>query len=202
MSIQDLQLIFDAQFWLNVIDHYRAFGPLAPIFLAMLESFIPALPLVLIITFNTSAYGFLLGFLYSYIGNVGGSFLVFLFFRMLERSRLIGHFIHGKRVTRLLRWVVLQPPSFLMLISALPFTPSSFINLAFGLSGYSKRRFFISIASGKFIMIALLTAFGKTLVKAFEQPLFIVLSIVILGFGYYLSHRFGKLSGLEEPQDH
>lgn len=202
MNFQSLDwTILTAEFWLELIGHYRNLGPLAPIFLAMLESFIPALPLVLIITFNTSAYGFFLGFLYSYLGNLGGSILVFLFFRMLERSRLIGHFIHGKRISRILKWVLLQPPSFLVLISALPFTPSSFINIAFGLSGYSKRRFTLSIALGKFVMIAILAAFGKTIVNATEQPLFIVLSVVILAIGYYLSHRFGKLTGLDESKD-
>lgn len=190
--------IFEPQFWLDLVVQYKDIGPLAPILLAMLESFIPALPLVLIIAFNTSAHGFILGFLYSYIGNLVGSILVFLLFRMLERGKLIGHFIHGKRVSKMLHWVVSQPPSFLTVISAIPFTPSSFVNIAFGLSGYSKRRFVISIAIGKFLMIGLLTVFGKTLINITENPLYILVSVLILGIAYYLSHRYGRINGMDD----
>lgn len=190
--------IFEPQFWLDLVVQYKDIGAFAPIFLAMMESFIPALPLVLIIAFNASAHGFFLGFIYSYLGNLFGSILVFMLFRMLERSKLIGHFIHGKRLSKILHWVVSQPPSFLTVISAIPFTPSSFVNIAFGLSGYSKRRFVVSIAIGKFLMVLLLTVFGNTLIKITENPVYIVVSILILGIAYYLSHRYGKLNGLDD----
>ena len=194
-----MELYLQADFWLNLVTQYKELGFLAPIVLALLESIFPFLPLVLIVAFNTGIYGFWLGFLLSYVGNLLGSILVFFFFRFLERSRLIGHLIHGKRLAKILHWVVMQPPAFLIVVSALPFTPSSFINIAFGLSGYSKRRYVVSIALGKFVMIALLAAFGNTLTRLDEHPLIIVLSVAILGLAYYLSHRFGKLTGIEEP---
>jgi len=190
--------IFEFQFWVDLVDQYKDFGPLAPIFLSMLESFLPVLPLVLIVAFNTTAYGYFLGFLYSYIGNLVGSILVFLFFRTVIKGKFINYFYHGKRLAKILHWVVSQPPSFLVLISALPFAPSSFVNISFGLSGYSKRRFIASITIGKFIMINILAAFGKSLLKIAEQPLFILLSIAIIGVGYYLSHHFSKMSGIED----
>lgn len=187
------------EFWLNLVTQYKELGYFAPIVLAMLESFVPVLPLVLIITFNTGVYGFLLGFLFSYVGNLLGSIGVFFIFRFLERSRLIGHFIHGKRVAKIMHWVVMQPPSFLIVVSALPFTPSSFINIAFGLSGYSKRRYVMSIALGKFVMIGLLAAFGNTITRLNEHPILIIIGVGILVLAYYLSHRYGKLTGIEEP---
>ena len=94
--------------------------------------------------------------------------------------------------------MVSQPPSFLTVISAIPFTPSSFVNIAFGLSGYSKRRFVISIAIGKFLMIGLLTVFGKTLINITENPLYILVSVLILGIAYYLSHRYGRINGMDD----
>jgi len=36
------------------------------------------------------------------------------------------------------------------------------------------------------------------LLKIAEQPLFILLSIAIIGVGYYLSHHFSKMSGIED----
>ena len=56
-------------FWEALLDSFGGLGPIAPIVLAMVESFFPPLPLIAIVALNVAAHGGLLGFLYSWAGD-------------------------------------------------------------------------------------------------------------------------------------
>lgn len=185
------------EFWVHFIEQFKDIGPLAPIFLAMIESFVPPLPLLVIVGFNASVYGFVWGALYSYIGVALGSYLVFMFFRTIIKGYFIEHFYHGQRFQKILAWVERQPSFFLFVISAIPFTPSSFVNIAFGLSGYRKRQFFLSVLSGKIIAINLMAFFGHSLRNLSQQPFTFVLSLIIIVGAYGLAQRFQKDTKIE-----
>ncbi len=189
--------LFNLDTWINLLNQYKELGIFIPIFFAMLESFIPALPLIAIVAINTNAHGLILGFIYSYLGNIIGSILVFLFFRAIIKPRFLDRFYHGQRLRQILNWVEKQAPIFLFLISCLAFTPSAFVNMSFGLSGYKKRQFVISIALGKFIMIATLSLFGHSIGQIQENPIYILLSLIVIGFAYYLSTHIRRESGID-----
>ena len=76
-----METLFEIETWINLFNQYQELGILIPFLLAMMESFIPALPLIAIVTINISAHGFLIGFSTSFLGNIIGSLLVFTFFR-------------------------------------------------------------------------------------------------------------------------
>ena len=64
------------EFWQTLLESFGDLGPLAPIFLAMVESFFPPLPLIAIVALNIAAHGGFLGFVYSWLGvAAGGSVL-------------------------------------------------------------------------------------------------------------------------------
>jgi len=193
-----IESIQQFEFWLSLIAQYRELGPLAPIFLTMIEAFIPALPLLLIVTFNSVQYGFVFGFIYSYIGVVIGSYLVFLFFRTIIKGYLMNRFYHGHRWAKILNWIEVQPPLFLFFVSAIPFTPSSLINIIFGLSGYQKRQFFFSVALGKTISVAIMAFFGHSIANLMERPLALVLSTILIIVAYVISHYYQKHSGMDK----
>ena len=69
------------EFWQTLLDSFGDLGPLAPIFLAMVESFFPPLPLIAIVALNVAAHGGLFGFVYSWVGVMLGGTLMFLFWR-------------------------------------------------------------------------------------------------------------------------
>jgi len=192
-----MEQLFEIETWINLLNQYKELGLLIPILLAMVESFIPALPLIGIVAINISAHGVFYGFITSYLGNILGSILVFFFFRAIIKPKFLDRFYHGIRLLRILNWVEKQPPLFLFMISCLAFTPSAFVNMSFGLSGYKKRQFVLSIALGKLIMIASLSLFGHSLVQIQDQPLFVLLSIFIVLVAYYLSHHMKKSSGID-----
>ena len=49
-------------FWEALLDSFGGLGPIAPIVLAMVESFFPPLPLIAIVALNVAAHGGLLAF--------------------------------------------------------------------------------------------------------------------------------------------
>jgi hypothetical protein len=53
------------EFWETLLDSFGNLGPIAPITLAMVESFFPPLPLIAIVALNVAAHGGILGFLYQ-----------------------------------------------------------------------------------------------------------------------------------------
>lgn len=190
--------LFQIETWIQLLNQYKELGLIIPILLALIESFIPVLPLIGIVAINITAHGFIIGFLTSYLGNVIGSIIVFYFFRGVIKRFFLDRFYHGKRLAQILHWVENQTPFLLFLLSCLAFTPSAFINMSFGLSGYRKRQFLISIALGKFIMILSLSLFGQSLSFIQNQPMFIILSLVLLIVVYFLSKYLNTSSNIHK----
>ena len=62
--------ITSLDFWKNLLDSFEGLGPLVPVLLAMVESFVPPLPLIAIVALNVAAHGPVMGFLYSWCGVV------------------------------------------------------------------------------------------------------------------------------------
>ena len=194
MTFETSQIV---EFWFNLLIEYRDLGPIAPIAFIMLESVLPFLPLVLIVAFNISAYGSFWGFIYSLVGNIAGSLLVFFIFRFFKHQPIMNHFVHRKRVEKWLHWVLQQHPSFLAFLFSSPFTPSSFVNISFGLSGYSKRLFTLSMIIGKSFLMLFLLSFGASLNVITEKPYLMIIVLAGYGIVYLLSQRYGKITGEE-----
>jgi len=194
----DWQQLTQLQYWLKLKEQLADIGPLLPFFLAFLESFFPVLPLFVIVVFNVTVYGNIIGFLTSYIGNITGSFVVFLFFRIYVRPTVEKYADRHLRIQRSLSWVSKQRPLVIFYLSAMPFTPSSMLNIFFGCSRFSKRSYMTAIAAGKFFMIAMMVLFGYSLLEISENPIFIIASLIGLVSVYFVSQWASKASGIDK----
>ena len=161
-----------------------------------MESLIPALPLVAIVTINISAHGAILGFLYSWVGTTLGSLIVFLFFRRIVKRKLMPWFSRKASIQKALDWVADRNAAVLFILVSLPFTPSSFINIAFGLSDFDEQKFIKTLIAAKLIMMLGLSLFGKTLSISFTRPVYLILAVAILAALYLISVHFRKKHGL------
>ncbi len=188
----------DPAFWQRIANQIESFGILAPIFMAMLESLIPALPLVLIVIINVNIYGLGLGFLTSYFGTMLGATMMFMFYRMISFYGLHERMHKIRSLDKIINWVNHQTPLVIIVLSMLPSTPSSFMNLAFGLAQYSKRKYLISIAIGKVFMIGAFALFGNAF-QAKENRVFIYsASIVLFVITYFISNFITKKTGIND----
>ncbi len=180
------------EFWQTLLDSFGDLGPLAPIFLAMVESFFPPLPLIAIVALNVAAHGGLFGFVYSWVGVMLGGTLMFLFWRRVLKKFFWKFASRSQKLEKAEQWVSRFDVSSLFMLSVLPFTPSSFMHFAFGISDFDEKRYLITMLLGKGVMVAMMALFGQSLVRSMKNPVYLVLAVVIWGAMYWASKRFCK----------
>ena len=180
------------EFWQTLLDSFGDLGPLAPIFLAMVESFFPPLPLIAIGALNVAAHGGLFGFVYSWVGVMLGGTLMFLFWRRVLKQFFWKFASRSQKLEKAEQWVSRFDVSSLFMLSVLPFTPSSFMHFAFGISDFDEKRYLITMLLGTGVMVAMMALFGQSLVSSMKNPVYLVLAVVIWGAMYWASKRFCK----------
>lgn len=180
------------EFWQTLLDSFGDLGPLAPIFLAMVESFFPPLPLIAIVALNVAAHGGLFGFVYSWVGVMLGGTQMFLFWRRVLKQFFWKFASRSQKLEKAEQWVSRFDVSSLFMLSVLPFTPSSFMHFAFGISDFDEKRYLITMLLGKGVMVAMMALFGQSLVSSMKNPVYLVLAVVIWGAMYWGSKRFCK----------
>ena len=181
--------ITQIEFWQSLFDSLRLCGPAVPILMACVESFIPALPLVAIVALNVAAYGSVLGFFYSWIGSCIGCTAVFFLFRFMEK-KIIGCFGEKhEKVKKARDWVSRFNTKALFLLIAFPFTPSAFVNFAFGISKYDKEKYLRILWSAKFVVILLLSLFGQSVKMSVKNHMWLLITIPFILVLYFAGKK-------------
>ena len=180
------------EFWQTLLDSFGDLGPLAPIFLAMVESFFPPLPLIAIVALNVAAHGGFLGFAYSWIGVLLGGTLMFLLWRRVVKRFFWKVASRSEKLEKAQRWVSRLDVASLFMLSVLPFTPTSFMHFAFGISDFDEKRYLITMLLGKGVMVAMMALFGQSLVSSLKNPVYLILAVVLWGGMYWASKQFCK----------
>lgn len=175
--------------WESVLDTYGNLSPLVPILVVMAESFLPAVPLTAIVAWNIAAYGVMEGSLFSWIGNCLGCTVVFWFWRLILSSRAARFAAKHQKVMKARRFVNRINRKALFLIIMMPFTPSSFMNFAFGASDYHPLGYLITLYCAKTLMIAFLALIGRGIVLSAEEPLYIPAVLALLGVLWLISRK-------------
>lgn len=198
MEIVDLvKQMGTVEFWDNLFHSFQILGPLVPMLIALVEAFIPALPLIAIVTLNVAAHGAVLGFLYSWIGSVVGSILFFALCRKLFKPWIERFAGKHPKIMKAREWVNSINKKALFVIITMPFTPSCFVNFAMGVSDFDAKMYIKIMASAKIVMLILLSLFGQSVVQAFENPIFIVLAVALVVVLYLVSRHVRKRHNLK-----
>ena len=75
----------------------------------------------------------------------------------------------------------------------MPFTPSSFVNFAIGVSDFDEKKYIRIMVTAKIIMLILLSLFGQSVVQALKNPAFIIvaglLALVLFLISKYIKHK-------------
>ncbi|KZE69451.1 hypothetical protein AWM68_04080 [Fictibacillus phosphorivorans] len=174
---------------LQLLDQYEDLGFLPGVLLPMLESFLPILPLFIFVAGNAAAYGFWLGFLYSWIGVCTGSIIVFMLVRKFGQKKFLDFLNRHTNTTRMLNWVERHGFGMLFLIYCFPFTPSALVNVVGGLSRINTKTFLLALALGKLVMIAIVSFIGYDFVDVLKSPL----KLGLILFGIFVLWLGGKV---------
>ena len=158
----------------------------------MVESFFPPLPLIAIVALNVAAHGGFLGFAYSWIGVLLGGTLMFLLWRRVVKRFFWKVASRSEKLEKAQRWVSRLDVASLFMLSVLPFTPTSFMHFAFGISDFDEKRYLITMLLGKGVMVAMMALFGQSLVSSLQNPVYLILAVVLWGGMYWASKQFCK----------
>lgn len=193
MSMSEIwQLITSMDFWEEQINRLAEYGMIVPVMLAALESFVPPLPMVGIVAITVAAHGVVRGILYCWMGTCIGCTLTFLFFRYPFKKLFARFFKNKKWYQKADGWVKDVSVPALFLIIMMPFTPSAFVNFAFGLSDFEIKKYLLTLYGAKVFMISGLALLGKSALNAINDPRFIAVVVVLFFVLYFLSKKVSK----------
>ncbi|MBQ3469170.1 MAG: TVP38/TMEM64 family protein [Bacilli bacterium] len=186
----------------EIIDQITIFmqdgGIVCGIFLILLESIIPVLPLGVFIAMNINAYGFILGFVISWLTTCLGCFLSYTLFRFIGTKLLkLLSKKDLKRIKKGTKRIRNLEFSNLVLLIALPFTPAFLINIIAGLSNVPRKKFMAAILLGKLFIVYFWGFIGKSFIESMSDVRILISIVVILVIAYIFSKIVAKKFDLE-----
>lgn len=153
-------------------------GIIIGMLIIMLESMIPILPLALFIALNMLLFGTVIGFIMSWIATIIGCILSFIIVRKGLQNSVEKHDL------KLMKKINKMEFTTFTMITALPFMPAFAINIAAGLSKMSFKRFVISIAISKLIIVYFWGFIGTSLIESITDVRILTKIIVMLLIAY------------------
>ncbi len=162
-------------------------GVLIGMFVIILESMLPMLPLAVFIALNMILFGNLAGFIMSWVATIIGCIIMFTVSRKYFSNFFERKTKNSKKVRHLMNIINKMEFSTLVIITALPFTPAFLINIAAGLSKMSYKKFFMSIIISKIAVIYFWGYIGTTFLESLSDMSVLVKLGIILGGTYIVS---------------
>ncbi|WP_423801469.1 TVP38/TMEM64 family protein [Neobacillus sp. SAB-20_R2A] len=202
MDFETFKAWFTLENIMNLIQDYKALGPLPGILLTILEAFLPFLPLFLFVMANASAFGLWLGFLYSWLGACIGALLVFSFIRKYGQKRLLAFLPRHQKVRRLMDWVERHGFGPLFLLLCFPFTPSAVVNIVAGLSKLSFAQYMLAVCIGKMVMIFTISFIGYDIRSLVTQPFRTIIVFIIIFILWFAGRRIEARLNKHEKNGH
>ncbi len=166
----------------RTLESYSAWGPLPGILLPFIESFLPFLPLILIIAASANIYGLGFGFLFSWIGVTAGAVCVFWISRTLGRNFKGWLERRYPKSVRFFDWVEQRGFTPLFLLACFPFTPSVIITVVSGISKVPFHTFLLAMLLGKAVMIFSISLISFDIGNLADEPwrIFVTVTAVLV----------------------
>jgi uncharacterized membrane protein YdjX (TVP38/TMEM64 family) len=184
------------------INYVETWGPLAGILLPVVEALLPILPLVGFVIMNVAVFGFFFGYLYSWIGNCLGSFLLFLLLRKVGAKK-IEEKIRRSKFRTTLEKVKRKQLNLLFLLYCFPFTPSFLLSGAAALTNMRTEVFLAILLPSKFVMLLSLAFIGENVSSFFVNPAKSIFFIIfILSVNYLFKYIFEKYEERHREKPH
>lgn len=174
-------------------------GVLLGMFLIIIKSFIPVLPLSVFVALNTHTFGLLPGILMSWVSTCIGCFISYSIFYYVSNNVIYKHLSKKtmKKVDKAIDKFKNISLSNLTVIITLPFTPAFLINILSGVSGMSRKKFLVAILIGKVFMISFWGYIGKSLVESMTDITTIIIMSIMIIIAYVLSKAVGKKANID-----
>lgn len=171
----------------SMINYLGVAGPILGCILIILESILPILPLCVFITLNCMSFGYIVGYIISWIFTCLGCLLSFKIFEKKFKNWFDKNIRVINGANKIMKVVEKCSVSELAMIVAVPFTPAFLVNIAAGLSKMNVKKFMAGICIGKLFMVYFWAFIGTNLIQSLTNPIIIVKVIFMLIIAYVMS---------------
>lgn len=161
------------------------------IFIIVLESILPILPLAVFVSINMIAFGNIIGFILSWLATTLGCSLSFYICRRLRKT-MTRKLKTKEKILNFINKVNEISFSSLVLILAMPFTPAFSVNIAAGLSKMEYKKYLLALLMGKMFMVYFWGFIGTTFVESITDIRILIKIIIIIGLAFLLSKIMTK----------
>lgn len=173
-------------------------GGLVSCALIVIEPLLPFLPMFIFVTVNLLIFGYVIGFILSYICSVLGCLLFYVVVNKLLSKRAKKFYKDKKSINNLITKYKNIKFETLTTIISLPFTPGVMINLFAAISDMPLKKYMAAEAIAKIFITIFWGFMGVSLIKCFEEPMYLIIIVLMLICGYILSKIVSKKYNLND----
>ena len=174
-------------FIMDTIDNMGVYGPLLGSLFIVLESIIPPLPLFVFITINFIAFGYVLGFIISWVCTIIGCVISYYLVKKFLRNFVVKKIKNIDLLTRCMNYIENLSLTKITVILSIPFTPAFMMNIAAGLVNMNFKKFFIAILISKVFLVYFWGFIGTSLVESFQHPESLITVVIMMLIAYGIS---------------
>lgn len=185
----------------NLLDSYLhasgLWGGVICCLLILVEPLLPFLPMFIFVTINLLVFGYVIGFILSYIFAVLGCLLFYVVVSKLFRNKAYKFYKDKKNLNKLMEKYKNMRFETLTTIISLPFTPGVMINGLAALSGMSLKKYMTAEIIAKIFITIFWGFMGVSLIKCLKDPKYLIIIFVMLVSGYIISKIVNRKYNLD-----
>lgn len=190
-----MDAIYD--FIINLITTTGSLGMMLDCLLIVSESIIPALPLGLFITVLCVNYGYVIGFLISWIFTIIGCMISYYLFQTIFKGIVDRKLRKYEFANKLLTMIDKMTFSNLVLLISLPITPAFLVNIVAGVSNMKVNKFLPALMIGKISLVAFWGYVGTSLIEGLKNPMILIKVGIIIIIMFIISKIINKKINLD-----
>ena len=178
---------------MDTIDSMGVYGPILGSLFIVLESIIPPLPLFVFITINFIAFGYVFGFIISWVCTIIGCLISYFLVKKFLRNFVVDKIKNVNLLTKCMNYIENLSLTKVTVILSIPFTPAFMMNIAAGLVNMNFKKFFIAILISKIFLVYFWGFVGTSLVESFQNPTSLITVVVMMIIAYVMSLAIKKV---------
>lgn len=172
-------------------------GGVLCLLLVVFESICPILPLFAFVTINMYIFGYILGFILSYIFNIVGCCICYYLVKRFFSGFIARKFKDKKLIKKGIDKFKHMKLNKLVLLIAMPFTPSFLINSFSGLSKMNFKKYLTALLIAKLFVLSFWAFIGIGFVECLKKPEYLIIIVIMLLLGYVVSTFVNKKLDIE-----
>ena len=181
----------------SISQHYWIVSMFIGLISCFLESFLPVLPLIGIISANAIILGLLKGMIISWIGSSLGTILLFLL-AIKFKDKVYTKNIKSKKINNIITWINKQGFKLFFIAYCCPFIPGFLVTIASALSDRDIKSFVPAMLSGKFVMFLVISYPASDIISFIKNPIKIAFFIFLVLLAWKIGNKVNNRLDISE----